>query len=163
MLPILISSARMLRNAEAEYKNRFNGNVGKTDPCDCGTKMSLAAWNSSSSTKHSAILQMNWIASSVQNWARLRLLQDHLNSGQNSRLHDMNQVIFFLSLVLIFAFYYQEFIVTFLREIGLNEAIIDDIEIHRVTMKNFFIFVMLYLRFVEFWNQMPLKLKVLMS
>jgi len=51
-----------------------------------------------------------------QNWARLRLLQDHLNSGQNTKLHQMN----------------QEFLVRFLREIGLNEAIINDFEIHTV-------------------------------
>ena len=47
----------------------------------------------------------------------------------------------------------------------MNEATIDDIEIHRVTMNNF-LFVNAFeiqLRFVEFWNQMPLKLKVLMS
>ena len=47
----------------------------------------------------------------------------------------------------------------------MNEATIDDNEIHRVTMNNL-LFVnafKIHLRFVEFWNQMHLKLKVLMS
>jgi len=51
-----------------------------------------------------------------QNWARIRLLQDHMNNKSDSKLHHMN----------------QEFIVNFLREIGLERKMVSDTEIHRV-------------------------------
>jgi len=51
-----------------------------------------------------------------QNWARLRLLQDHLTTRKDSQLHCMN----------------QEFIIPFLREIQLGQAVYSDTEIQRV-------------------------------
>jgi len=51
-----------------------------------------------------------------ENWARLRLLQDHLETRKDSQIHLMN----------------KEFIIPFLREIGLDKAFISDLEIQRV-------------------------------
>jgi len=51
-----------------------------------------------------------------QNWARIRLLQDHLDSRKDSKLQNMN----------------QEFLVRYLREVGLDRTTIPDTEILRI-------------------------------
>jgi len=50
-----------------------------------------------------------------QNWARIRLLQDHLENTKDTKLHQLN----------------QEFLVQFLRDIGLKKKEVSDKEIHR--------------------------------